>query len=121
MKRSPLQRGTSQLARTPLARIGRKKRSKASARAEVIKRVRRRDRICQFWFCVADALAVWPHGLLLPCLDVLDVHEIVPRSVWPDGDLEVDNCVLLCRRHHEWIDSHREIAEMIGLYRRTKP
>jgi hypothetical protein len=107
------------LKRTPLTRIGRKKKSKAGARAALRERVWQRDCQCQFHrYCYNSGISFTP---LFRCVDSLDVHEIVPRSVWPDGDLDDSNGVLLCRHHHEWLDSNRELAEQIGLYRRTKP
>jgi hypothetical protein len=102
------------IKRTPLARVGRKAKKDAPRRAEVIKRVHKRDRYCRFYHYVSGIGS--DH-----CTGPLDVHEIVPRSVWPDGDLDDTNCVLLCRHHHQWIDSHRDLAELFGLYSRVKP
>jgi hypothetical protein len=127
VKRSELKRSTKPLKRTPLARIGRKKRSKITARSVVVERVHQRDNErCQFpeylsRHCHLLTDAQFHECCRNPCLGQLDCHEIVPRSVWPDGDLEESNVVLLCRSDHTWIDSHRDIAEIIGLYSRTKP
>jgi hypothetical protein len=108
------------LTRSPLARIGRKKAGKAGRRATVVEHIRNRDVSCQFWNFVC---ANWMELEIVapPCSGHLDVHEIVPRSVWPDGDLDENNCVLLCRVHHSWLDGDRYLAEQIGLYRRFKP
>jgi uncharacterized iron-regulated membrane protein len=110
------------LKRTPLARVGRKKKGKALARSQTVARVRNRDRTCRFWYYVPPAPAKLHFTINTErCSGHLDVHEITPRSVWPDGDLNDENCVLLCRYHHDWLDHHRDTAELIGLYRRTKP
>ena len=131
MKRSPLRRGTSTLTRTPLARIGRKKRNKAAARSYCRDIVQLRDKNeCQFKYFVMQAiidrhvtsaeLADEATGVT-PCWGPLDVHELVARSVWPDGDLEPENCVLLCRAHHSWLDDNRLVAEALRLYQRVRP
>jgi hypothetical protein len=118
VRRTPLARGTSQLRRTPLAQVGRKTKSKASRRAACRRTVLRRDVSCRFvqYMGVIPGSDWWS-----PCSGHEDVHEICARSVWPDGDLEPDNCVLLCRHHHHWLDSHRDLAVRAGLYRRSKP
>lgn len=33
----------------------------------------------------------------------MDVHERIPRSKWAAGYLDVDNCLLVCRAHHDQI------------------
>lgn len=128
MKRSPLKRGTSVLKRTPLARVGWRKRNEQLERSHVIRTVHARDVRCQFLFWALQAKMDDKIGKLedpIPCWNPEgsggDVHEIIARSVWPKGYLDPDNCVLLCRAHHEWLDAHRAQAEAIGLYGRTKP
>lgn len=106
-----------ELKRTPLARIGRRAKKDAPARAEVIRIVRERDLICKFGF-YADSHVMNAAGT---CSGRLDVHEIVPRSVWPDSKLHAEGCALLCRKHHAWLDDNRKVAEQIGLYSRVKP
>ena len=121
-RKAPLKRGTSELKRTPLARIGRKAKSKAYTRAKVCKIVRARDVHC-VWHWHYATVSPQPAVTLeeATCGGRLDVHEICPRTVWPDGDLDPTNCALLCRRHHHWLDAHRDIAVRMGLYRRSKP
>lgn len=48
--------------------------------------------------------------------DELDCHEIIPRSAWPSGYLVADNCVMVCRIAHQWIDLNPEKAHDIGLH-----
>lgn len=119
MKRSPLKRSTKRIKRTPLARIGRRLNSKKAERADVVANVRHRDKVCQFHVYLQQAPLKWQLiiNLDLDCWhSILDVHEIIPRSAWPDGELVESNCVLICRRHHIWIDQHPELAHEIGLH-----
>lgn len=121
MKRSPLKRGTSQLKRTPLARVGKRGNSKKAERANVVAIVRARDKICQLPERLADHCEDMTDSdfnavMHVMCHGPLDVHEIIPRSAWPDGELVESNCQLICRRHHEWVDAHPAIAHQIGLH-----
>lgn len=53
------------------------------------------------------------------CGGHLDVHEVIPRSVWRKGYLVIENCVLVCRSHHEWIEDNAEKdgpAHTLGLH-----
>lgn len=117
MKRTELKR------RTPLRSIGRKARSKRARRREVVEFVHRRDRVCKAWGMI-DAALRWdemPISLVKAnpprtCSGPLEVHEIIPRSVWPDGELEESNCLLVCRRHHDWIDDELDAARLVGLH-----
>jgi hypothetical protein len=111
------------LKRTPLARIGRRAKAKASLRATTVNLVRRRDVRCQFVYWVMQAKLDRRIDQLeepLSCSPILDVHELMARSKMRDAELDPDNCVLLCRAHHEWLDRHRDQAQAIGLYRREK-
>ena len=87
--------------------ISDKRRGDLVVRADVVGTVKRRDRYrCQAFYKVRD----------VQCGGELDVHEIIPRSAWPDGWLVVDNCVCLCRRHHEWVDANPDDAHEVGLH-----
>lgn len=116
MKRSPLKRSTKRIKRTPLARIGRRLNSKKAERADVVANVRARDKTCRFDAFVDQATREPWNFPDIKCWSILDVHEIIPRSAWPDGELVEENCVLICRRHHIWIDQHPELAHEIGLH-----
>jgi hypothetical protein len=50
------------------------------------------------------------------CGGQLDVHEIIPRSAWPDGWLVAENCLTVCRAHHTWIGFHPTKAAELGLH-----
>jgi hypothetical protein len=50
------------------------------------------------------------------CSGPRDVHEIIPRSAWRAGYLVVDNCIVTCRIHHEWIHHHPDEAHALGLH-----
>lgn len=49
------------------------------------------------------------------CWGPLDKHELIKRSAWPKGALVLDNVVIVCRRHHEWIEEDFERAVERGL------
>lgn len=50
------------------------------------------------------------------CGGPLDAHEIIPRSVWPDGELVASNIIVVCRIHHAWIGDHPKWAHELGLH-----
>ena len=89
--------------------IGRSARALASLplRAQVVDAAWGRDRgRCQAEHKVPE----------IRCGGQLDPHEIIPRSAWPGGDLVLDNVVMVCRRHHDWIDDHPAAAHECGLH-----
>lgn len=90
-----------------------KKRGEIELRKAVLVAVRERDRGC----CARRVLlhrfpAEIPWHL---CGGALDGHEIIPRSEWRDGYLDVDNVLLVCRVHHDWIHNHTTTARTLGL------
>lgn len=101
--------------RTPLKPMSAKKRAKQAKRRIVVLRVMQRDGSCRFRASVDASREPWEYADFT-CAGPLDVHEIIPRSAWRDGDLEVDNCVLLCRRHHDWVGDHPTEAHELGLH-----
>lgn len=108
------------MKRTPLRRVGRRALTKRARRAEVVAFVRHRDIECQFLHHLYERYT-WkatppPFDFPLEHGGPLDVHEIIPRSVWPDGELEPSNCVLVCRIHHIWIDANPLDAHRIKLH-----
>jgi 5-methylcytosine-specific restriction endonuclease McrA len=46
----------------------------------------------------------------------LEVHERIPRSLYPGGHLDVENTIALCPRHHDWVDEHQDEAHAVGLH-----
>ncbi|MEM9513687.1 MAG: hypothetical protein AAGA42_02430 [Actinomycetota bacterium] len=46
------------------------------------------------------------------------VHELVRRAQWRDGIYVVENCVLICAAHHDWVHAHPEAAHDVGLLMR---
>lgn len=50
------------------------------------------------------------------CAGPLDPHEVIPRSAWAAGYLVLDNVVIVCRNHHEWIGEYPDEAHAIGLH-----
>lgn len=107
-----------------------------ATRRAVVEWVTRRDRVCQAWPRLDDALArrvfsidgsysaaVEAVGLAVEatnpprtCGGPLDVHEVIPRSAWAAGQYEASNCLLICRRHHDWIDDNPDVAHTLGLH-----
>lgn len=51
----------------------------------------------------------------IECYGPMDVDEIIPRSQYPGGHLDIDNCQLLCRSHHDWKHAYPEAAAALGL------
>lgn len=90
-----------------LRQKSKKREDEEAQRAAVVKAVRKRDA----WTCQAKDAVPEVH-----CSGPLDVHEIIPRSAWRAGYLVVDNCILVCREHHDWIGDHPDEAHGYGLH-----
>lgn len=87
------------------------KRSKLfKARAEVREAAIERDGRC----------AAAARGLLqgIECWGRAEVNEVIRRGQWSAGWLELDNTVVLCVAHHQWVTEHPIDAEELGLYAR---
>ncbi len=54
------------------------------------------------------------------CGGPFDVHEVIGRGRGGDY-LDAENCVLLCRQHHDWVTTHPEGATRLGLTRSLPP
>jgi hypothetical protein len=50
------------------------------------------------------------------CSGPTDVHEIIPRSAWKAGYLMDDNCIVICRAHHDWVGDYPDDAHDLGLH-----
>lgn len=100
-RRTPLNRGTSQLKRTP-----QKRKAEARARTQLNKEALR----IAGYRCQAVELV--PE---VTCWGQLDVDEIVLRSGKPGGHLDPENVQVLCRAHHRWKDDHPKEAVERGL------
>lgn len=95
------------MRRTRLRSLSRRRRDTFAERTQVILRVHQRDVTCQARLKVPD----------VKCGGPLDCHELIPRSVWPRGELVEANVVLVCRSHHEWIGDNPEKAHALGLHK----
>lgn len=128
-RRNPLRPRTApRPSREPIPHIGRARIRKAKRRAEVVAAVwKRDDGRCQAGLRIETAIRLGLEdegltGLLVranpprTCAGLLDVHEIAQRSVYPNGELDEDNCILICRRHHIWIDANQAAAALLGLH-----
>lgn len=92
-----------------MRQVSPRRQSEATARRRVVAEVTARDVRCRAERLVPD----------VRCAGTMDVHETIQRSLWAAGHLEPSNCILLCRAHHVWIDSHIELAHRLGLLRRS--
>lgn len=123
MKRGkPLERKTPLRARStlkstkrldrgkPLAPRSEKRKAEAPRRAKVRATVLARDKGCR-----AFGLAPGPCRSPFPDRPPLEVHEVIPRSLWAAGYLVVSNCVAVCQVHHDWITDHDPAARALGL------
>jgi hypothetical protein len=92
--------------RQRLKPISDKRLGEQQQRREVVEAAGRRDG----WRCRARALVD------SRCSGPLDPHEVIPRSAWKAGYLNVDNVVMVCRAHHDWIGDHPDEAHTVGLH-----
>lgn len=69
--------------------------------------------------CVARG--VLPGRCWHPAGEPLDVHEVISRGRWRAGYLVADNCVSLCRGHHQWVTTHPAAATQLGFLARNNP
>ena len=107
-RRTPLNRGTSQLKRTPLNPVSKKRQREAKARTALNREaLYRAGGRCQ-------AVELVPE---VTCSGPLDVDEIVLRSGRPGGHLDPENVQVLCRAHHDWKHDHPKEAVERGLRR----
>lgn len=87
-----------------------RKRAKRALRAACCAEVERRaGGRCQ-------AIAVVPD---VTCGGGHTAHETIQRSLWPDGDLDPDNCVWLCHTHHMWVHDNVTRSHELGLLRHS--
>ena len=106
-----------------------KRRALLPERAAVKQAAHERDAWrCQFWtFYDRAERAVRDNNgrpfdlpaVPLACSQGLEAHEVIPRSAWTAGWLELSNIVSLCPRHHAWVGDHPNAAEAIGLHARS--
>lgn len=90
--------------RKPLAPFSAKRLSEHERREQVRKEVLERDRVCRLSLHVRTGICGGP----------LDVHE--PKTRARGGNyLDPDECVLLCRKHHDWVHDHPTEATELGL------
>lgn len=51
------------------------------------------------------------------CFGPIDVHEVLPRSAWPDGIYYEPNCVCVCRWINDtWVKENVVEGERLGLH-----
>lgn len=91
--------------RSPLRRMSPKRLDSLDTWEQTKRIVRERDKTCQGIHKLTDVACRWP----------LDVHHLLPRG--RGGRDEPQNCVLLCRAHHDAVHSAPECGEEVGLLR----
>ena len=100
------------LKRSRLNPMSRKRRDQIPAREECVRIVLARDRGCVFpnrWVAEGN----WPTNMP-PCDGPLDVHEPRHRSQGADPT-DPDQCVTLCRAHHDLVHNLPVTAKDLGL------
>lgn len=134
-RRKPIPRSSTPLKRTELKRGRRripsrseKALAKLPERARVVDEAFDRDRgQCRAVILVREHLMgrspatpdvdeVMLALRAISCRGRLDPHEIIPRSAWAAGELVVENVVMICRRHHDWVGDFPDAAHAVGLH-----
>jgi len=59
------------------------------------------------------------HVTVAECRGPLDVDEIIARSAWAKGYLELGNVQVLCRMHHDWKHDNPLTAKDLGWTRES--
>jgi len=90
--------------RTRLKPISKKRAAERRQRAALVAQVTARG-------CEAAVLVPG-----VACGGPIDCHEVIPRSAWAKGYLELSNLRAVCRQHHSWIDEHPILAHDVGLH-----
>lgn len=103
MKRSPLKRKTAIKRNTPLKAVSKKRRGQRGVPQEIYAAVVLRDRSC-----IAERLVP-----TLNCWGRLDPHHKQRRS--QGGEDTIENLVLLCRAHHDWVHANPAASLKLGL------
>lgn len=71
-----------------------------------------------------DGFTCRARGGIIPevrrCSGPLDVHEVIGRGRG-GSFLDPENCVTLCRAHHEFVTTHPERGRELGLVRSLPP
>ena len=103
------------MKRTPIRRVSKKRAATFPARRECVRIVLERDLGCRFWARM-NALAPQDNRMVdAPvCCGPIDVHEPGHRSQGADPT-DPDQCVAICRAHHDWAHTHPIQAKLLGL------
>ena len=103
------------MKRTPIRRVSKKRAATFDAREACVRAVLERDQVCQF--PARYEAAVGPYKGSMVCSYVMDAHEPAKRSGGADPT-KPEECVLLCRTHHELIHQNPALGERLGLLER---
>lgn len=119
-RRTPMNRGTTRLPRESA-----KHKAERPTRQQVVAAAIARDRNeCQYHRHLAAYLEHLLEDISIPtlrppsprCSGPLDPHEVIPRDAWRAGYLVLDNVVMLCRHHHEWVTVNPTEAHKLKLH-----
>lgn len=95
-----------------LRQVSPKRASERQKRQEVrLAALQRAGNLCEARFLVVPGVQ--------HCDVTLDVDEIIARSAWSAGYLELGNVQVLCRAHHDWKHAHPDHARRLGLTRQS--
>jgi hypothetical protein len=119
LKRStPLARGTSQLARTPFVdhKAAARRSAQSSFRASVLARVGGHQARCE-GCCVILAAGVERPPVSSAAHRGEHAHHVLSKA--RGGTDDPSNGLWLCTASHGWAHGHPEVAEALGLLRRS--
>ena len=99
-----MKRRTTLRRRTRLSPMSTGRRDELEQRADVVRAVLERDRVCR------------GHGLNDTCTRIpTDVHELKRGAYRADCWLDPDRCIALCRPCHRRVTNHPNWAVKVGL------
>lgn len=87
-----------------MRRVSKKRAAIQRDRQATVQAVLARDRGCRAALLVPD----------VKCWGPLDVHEILTRARG-GSIIDEENCIVVCRRHHDWIGQWPARAAELGL------
>ena len=111
LKRTPLNRGESQMKRTPLKARSQKMKDKYVTRREIVKQLLAEEPHC-------SGCGIWAGfdgNRNPPLLMSQDVHELINRSQG-GSILDRQNLFVLCRPCHRRVTDNPKDAETVGLH-----
>jgi hypothetical protein len=113
LRKTSLQRGDSQLKRSPLQPMSDNRREVNAQRAALmVETFGPRHK----WVCSAS------HLIPTPCYGTVNGHEVKSRARAGRTDanlLDMNGIILLCNHHNEWCESNPDDAHALGLVKHS--